>query len=322
MVSGRRLGLHVPKQAPMLRVERLLTGEVTRERVVPAHPEWADWMQLVPEWGLYQNDRFGVCGPVSVANDVRLVSAATLGSQIILSEDAVFDLYRRSGNPGFNSITGEDDNGVDMQTMLEALLKDGIGGLKPIAFAGVDPQNIDAIEACISIFGGVLFGAMLSTAQNNQTDAGGPWEYAPGSPPWGGHAFVGGRYRLPSVESRESVGVATWAEVLGITQDFIWNQMMEAWVVIWPWHLDHPGFQAGIDLQGLAEDYEELTGRKLDIPVPKPEPEPEPAPVQLPDEVFAEAANEWLRHRHAGINHEFALSVRQWLAAKGQAQEQ
>lgn len=312
-VNGRRLGLKTPKKAPALRVERLLVSGV------PGHPSAVDRLGGVDSWGLYHNDRFGVCGPVSVANYVRLVSHHLLGARIDLSDEAVYDLYRRSGNPGFNPETGEDDNGVDMQTMLEALLREGIGGLKPVAFAAVDPQNIDAIRACVSIFGGVLFGAMLSVAQNRQMDSGLPFQYVPGSPPWGGHAVVAGRYlpAPPPENDPRDVGIVTWGAVVDTTDAFVWNQLMEAWVVIWPWHLDHPAFQEGVDLQGLREDYEALTGRVLDVPtIPVPV-TPLPEDPQLPDEVLAEQANEWLRHRHVGINHDFALAVREWLAKKG-----
>src|SRR5436190_16980905 len=107
---------------------------------------------------MYGNDQYGDCGPVSVANYIRLVTQYLTGAEVAVSQDAVFDLYRRSGNPNFDPATDADDNGVDMQTMLEALAAGGIGGgFKPVAFAKVDVTRVDEVRAAIAIFGGVLF---------------------------------------------------------------------------------------------------------------------------------------------------------------------
>ena len=40
----------------------------------------------------------------------------------------------------------------------------------------------------------------------------------------------------------------------------------EAWVVIWPEHLGSKEFLAGIDLEQLQADYQELTGEALTLP--------------------------------------------------------
>src|SRR6185295_14375671 len=103
--------------------------------------------------------------PVSVANSLKLITLTGDGTEISVTQNDVFDLYRRSGNPNFDPETGKDDNGVDMQTMLEALLKGGIGGRTPLAFAKVDAHNLDEVRAAIAYFGCVLFGVDLQVAQ-------------------------------------------------------------------------------------------------------------------------------------------------------------
>ncbi|ETK36107.1 hypothetical protein MPTA5024_10810 [Microbispora sp. ATCC PTA-5024] len=276
------LGRRPPKRAPALKLSRFLTG------AVPAHPPAADHFAQVGDWGLYTNDKYGVCGPTSVANQRKLVSKYLGGAEQSPTLADVYDLYRRSGNPTFNPATGAGDNGVDMQTMLEALLAGGIGGVKPLAFAAVDARDLDEMRAAISIFGSVLLGVDLETAQDAQTDAG-LWDYRR-TPEWGGHAVVSGRYVDVTPDRGDRTAVVTWAHVVDMTDAFVQHQVEEAWVVIWAEHLGARAFQEGVDQVALAAAYEELTGRPFPAPVTPPAP---PTPVGA-DQALAQAMRSWL----------------------------
>lgn len=288
-MTSRALGRRPPKNAPALLLGRSLTD------VVPAHPNTADHLALVTDFGLYGNDQYGDCGPVSVANYIKLVTKYLTGHEVSVSQADVFDLYRRSGNPDFDPNTDADDNGVDMQTMLEALAKGGIGGgHKPVAFAKVDHTDLDEVRAAIAIFGGVLFGVDLDTAQQIQTDRGGPWDYQR-TPEWGGHAVVAGKYTSSSTAA--DVSVVTWGEVIGTTDLFLKHQLSECWVVVFDEHLGDPGFLAGVDVAQLAADYQALTGRSFPAqPTPTPTPvPPSPGPVVAPEDLrLADAFHAWL----------------------------
>src|SRR5437899_1335003 len=220
------LGRRPPKNAPALRLANVLTG------VVPVHPVSVDHFAEVADWGMYDNDRYGVCGPTSVANQRKLITRY-LAAEQSPTQDDVFDLYRRSGNPNFAPATGADDNGVDMQTMLEAVHSGGIGGTKCVGFAKVNVSNLDEVRAAIAIFGSLLLGVNLETAQQVQTQRQ-LWDYAPSSL-WGGHAVLTGRYT--SARTGGDLAVITWAEIVGLTDAFEQHQVEEAWVVIWPEHL-------------------------------------------------------------------------------------
>lgn len=309
-MTARATGRRPPKRAPAIRASRILTG------VVPAHPSSADHFSRVSDWGLYGNDRYGVCGPTSLANQRKLTSLYLTGLEKSPTQDDVFDLYRRSGNPRFDPATGADDNGVDMQTMLEAALEGGIGGDKPLAFAAVDHTNLEEIRAAVAVFGSVLYGVNLETAQQDQTDAG-VWDYRR-SGEWGGHAVLGGRYSDLSDDAADRTGVVTWAELVDMTDSFMAHQLEEVWVVIWPEHLGSRAFLEGVDQQALARDYEALTGRPFPLePAPTPvPPEPSPAPVGSADADLADAARSWLRLRHRGTNADMARALRTWLTAK------
>jgi hypothetical protein len=263
--DGRRLGRRAPSRRPALRLGPLLTAGV------PAHPITVDHLSRVFDFELYRNDQFGDCGPVSVANSLKALTVYADVPERSPSQEDVFDLYRRSGNPRFDPATGADDNGVDMQTMLEALLAGGIGGYRPVCFAQVDHTNLDELRAAVSIFGVALLGVDLQVAQQDQTYRG-LWDYSR-SAEWGGHAVAAGAYTSASGHGLD-VSVVTWGDVLGTTDEFLTHQLDEAWVVIWPEHLSHPAFQAGIDLPALASAYRELTGRTLPLPGPTPGPAP------------------------------------------------
>lgn len=247
-----KLGLRPPKNARALRLGNLLTG------VVPKHPVACDHLGDL-EFGLYNNDRFGVCGPTSVANLIRLVTAGLIGSEIQVTQDDVFDLYRRSGNPDFDPLTGADDNGVDMQTMLEALLAGGIGGNKPLAFARVDVSNDSELDAAVSIFGGTLWGVDLQAAQQAQSNQVNPeWDYIQ-SNIWGGHAILDGKYD----ETSSDAEVISWAKKIKTTGAFRRMQLKEGWVVVWEWNIGHPAFQAGVDLNLLQQAFKQMTGKDI-----------------------------------------------------------
>lgn len=313
-----KLGRRPPKHAPALYLP--LTG------VVPVHPAGVDHLSQVPVWMLGRNTEFGTCGPTDAANYFVMVYRYLLGEDITVTDGAIFDLYRRSGNPHFDPTDpgGPGDQGVDMQTMLEALLAGGLDithangrveNVRPVAFAKLQ-AGIDDVRAAISIFGGANLGVDLEVSQQTQTDGGGPWDYSR-SAEWGGHAVMAGRYTSSAVRGQTDVGVVTWAEPLGTTDTFLTHQLSEAWVVVLPVHLAHPAFQQGVDVAALASDFEALTGRPFPVqPTPPPVP-PVPLPGVDPDVALAVTAREYVARHHAGLNRRMAYALDTWLAAKG-----
>jgi hypothetical protein len=320
-----KLGKLAPSHKPALLLRDFLTG------TVPDVPTFVDHFSQAKGWELGGNDRFGTCGPTSVANHRRLVTSAMLGAEVAPSLNDVFDLYRRSGNPGFDPTlpdgsSQQDDNGVDMQTMLEALMKDGIGGVKPVAFAKITPGDMDTLDKAIALFGGILLGLSLKTAQQRQK----VWDYVSGSPDWGGHAVLAGKYNDPAGTASDRVEIITWATDVAMTRGFISQQEDEAWVVIWPEMLKDKSFLMGIDLPTLATLFKELTGKTLPIPapvptptpapvpeptpVPTPTPEPTPVPADTVDKDLEAALTRALTHHN--IPNYLKVAAKAWLAAQ------
>lgn len=248
-VPGKQLGrrpAHADK--PALLLGDFLTG------AVPEHPASVDHLDPVHDFGLYGNDQHGDCGPTSVANSRILTTHFLADAEQVPTLDDVYDLYRRSGNPNFPT----DDQGVVMQDMLAEVVRDGIGGVKALGFAKVDVGNLDELDAAVAIFGFLLYGVTLEVAQQHQATQ---WDYVR-SGEWGGHAVLGGAYGTPGR------GVITWGDRVEMTNAFIAHQLDEAWVVIWPEHLNNRAFLDGVDLPKFAAAYKAITGRAFPVPVP------------------------------------------------------
>lgn len=282
------------------------------------------------------NDRFGTCGPTYVANSAVLTWHYLLGEDITVTDEQIWDLYRRSGNPDFDPEAQPDangnvpgDGGVDMTVMLSELVKNGIAithadgrveRVKPLCFAAHD-TGIDTVRAVTSIFGADGFGLDLSVAQQAQTRKG-VWDYVAGAREWGGHATLGGAYTSDTAAGHADETNVTWQLKVGMTDAFIAHQLAEGYAVVWEPLWDHPAFQAGIDQAALAADFTEFTGRQFPVPVP-PQPAPDPAPVPVPQTDpdltdFARAIPaRWPSAPHTGENKRAAHAVAALLEAKG-----
>jgi hypothetical protein len=292
-----KLGKLPPKNAPALHLGAYLTG------LVPEHPADANnFAVLDGGWQMLGNDRWGDCVGVTWANIRRLMTNLA-GAEHYPSLGDVIAVYKTQ-NPEFPS----QDDGMDIQTLLEYLTKNGgPDGVKPVCFAKVDPRSTDEVKAAIAIFGYVWTGITVTAANMNQFAAGRPWDYNPESPNDGGHSIITGGYDGDGTGGDERF--VTWGQETAFTDAFWSHQVDEAWVVIWPEHLGSRAFLAGVDQVALAADYTSLTGRPFPVqptpePIPAP-PQPAPSPVPVPTDVdrqLAYIARSWLSrtlHSHA-----------------------
>lgn len=314
-VPGRRLGRRVPSNKVAVQFAEVWKG------TLPEVPASVDYLDDFTGWQMLGNDQFGDCGPVSVANSRTLTTTVLSGAPSYPTLDDVFDLYRRSGNPNFDPATDTDDNGVDMQTMLEAVNSGGIAGVKSVAFAKVDHTDLAQVKAAIAIFGSILIGVNLETAQQGQR----LWAYSQ-SPTWGGHAVLCGGYvnqPNPTDNTTPDIDCVTWAEVVPMTDMFWGKQVEEAWVVIWPEHFGSKEFMDHMDVQALAAAYQQLTHRPLPVPQPAPAPTPTPVPSSTVtwdelDAALAPLARHFIAHHHHGENKQMAAALMTWLKGKSQ----
>jgi hypothetical protein len=277
----KKLGLQPPVDKPALLAGTYLTTQV------PAHPPALDRLKKSGlTFGLYKNDTYGDCGPTGVANIIRGISLWLTGEMVEPSLEDVLAFYKVL-NPDFDPDhpnadgTYPGDNGVVLQDMLSALVTHGIGDgkggtIKALGFAKADPSNDAEMDALLALCGFGLQGVNLEVSQQGQSDQQViVWDYAAPHSEWGGHCVAEGAYDESTARTKQ----ISWQEEVDETEDFRRRQLDEFWIVIFQWHLDHPDFLAGVDLQALAADYKQLTGRDFPAVVPTPSPTPTPAPT-------------------------------------------
>lgn len=259
-------GRRAPKCAAALDLGPLLTG------TIPAHPAAADYLaKLNGGWLVLGNDRAGDCNSVAWANTRRLVTG-TLTTEKYPTQAMVWEFYRTQ-NPGFdpngssgtNGPGSDQDQGMEIQTGLEYLhAHGGPDGVKPVAFARVNPQSPDQVKAAIAIFGSVWTGITVLAVNEDEFSEGKPWNYQSRSPQVGGHAIVTGGY---GKAGKGALGgderFVTWGQETSFTDTFWKHEAEECWAVIWPEHLGSKAFEQGINRTLLAADYHALTGKTL-----------------------------------------------------------
>jgi hypothetical protein len=312
----RRCGRRAPKRAPALQLGHFLTG------VVPAHPAAADYLARTGGgWQMLGNDVAGVCAPVTWANFRRLVTALLGGREVYPTQEQVWALYKTQ-NPHFDPAGTADtngpgsaaDGGMDLQTLLEYLVKHGgPDGVRALGFARVNPHDVEEVKAGLAIFGALWTGIVVQEINQEQFADGQPWDYSRTSPDEGGHSVLTGGYGPAGAGPLGGdERFITWADETSFTDTFWSRKVEEVYAVIWPEHLKDDAFLAGVDMHAFAAAYTVITGGKpfpAVIP-PAPKPTPTPAPTPAPG---ANAADRALAA---------ALRARRkdedtWLAAKG-----
>lgn len=290
---------------PALRLGNYLTG------AVPPHPASQDYLIRLLNWQMLGNDVHGDCVAVTWANVRRLVTAY-LSTENYPTLNQVYTLYKTQ-NPNFPS----DDNGMDIQQCLGYLVNNGgPDGVKALGFASVDYTNPDEVKAAIALFGSVWVGLSVTSANESEFSNNQPWNYVSGSPDVGGHSVIVGGYGASeggAISGDEKF--ITWAEETSFTDSFWSNQVEEAWVVIWPEHMGSKEFLDGVDLNALAADYQQITGRPFPAVVPPP------APTDVPtaaDKAFQVVAGPWAAaYRNRPDLVKLKAAIKTWEAAKG-----
>lgn len=318
-VAGK-YGRREPSNKPAIRFGDILRTGAT----IPPHPASEDYLARLTNWAMLGNDKAGNCVAVAWANFRRLVTAF-LTSENYPTQDQVWTIYKTqnpdfdpNGDPNVNGPGSPADGGMDIQILLEYLVKvGGPDGVKAVAFAKVDYTQPDELDAALAIFGGVWLGIDVTQANVAEFNANQPWDYVAGSADDGGHSVLAGGY---SPDPR----FETWAAETSFTEAFVAHQFAEAWIVVWPEHVGTAQFEAGVDVAALAAAYQELTGSVLVVP-PGPTPTPTPGPTPTPDPAdtaLVASTGPWAReHQQHGSHKErvVATALVTWMTTKGYA---
>jgi hypothetical protein len=283
--TSGKYGRRSPKRAPAPQLRNYLTG------VVPVVPPSEDYIAaLNGGWQMLGNDVAGDCVAVTWANIRRLVTASLTSTTDYPTQAEVWTFYQTQ-NPAFNpdggTATGPGspaDGGMDIQTAIEDLIASGgPDGVKAAGYAAVNYQDPAEVKAAIALFGCVWTGINVLDINQTEFSEGQPWDYSPSSPVDGGHSILTAGYGTPgAAQLGGDERFVTWAQETSFTDAFWANEVEECWVVIWPEHLLSKEFLAGVNIQQLAADYQEITGNPFPAAITPPKPAPVPAPEPVP----------------------------------------
>ncbi|RFU79395.1 hypothetical protein TARUN_2850 [Trichoderma arundinaceum] len=250
IVEGLNLGCIIPDELPpavefskirTLAAENLLFDTAAAAVAKPVSiPPTVDYLSPFGKWNMLGNDTFGDCNAVAWANTRRLVTAK-------LGHKEVYPTLEQ-----------------------ELVKKGGPDGVKALAFARVNPANLNEVHAALAIFGFLWLGIRIFRPQNDdehrQKHA---WTIpATKTPGAGGHAIMAGGY-LPNVK------IVTWGGVSELSQEYwkgwagttpVEQPVFECYVVVWPKHLGTRSFMVGINLQQLEAEWKLLSKEKINFP--------------------------------------------------------
>lgn len=307
-------GKRDPKNAPAIKFAAFY-------KALPVYQP-VDYGLLYPHWDqtMDGNDAAGDCVACEWANDRRLISIVLTGTAETITQANVWTVYETqnqsfdpNGDPNLNGPGSNDDQGMDMQTLWEYLLKTpGPDGQKLLGFAKVDHNDLAEVSAAIAVGGRLAIGVQVQAAQQTQFQNDEPWAVVQGSPVEGGHAIM-----LVGTMANGNYKAVCWAKEFEVTPGFLSQMMDEAWFLIWPEMIGSKEFQAGVSVAVFAELYTEITGNPFPVsveptpapePVPTPDPVPPtpPAPVAEPPSISAPAENAEITDHIVTVNGQAA----------------
>ena len=147
-----------------------------------------------------------------------------------------------------------------MLSVLKYWRSSGLGGDKIMAFAQLEPRNVNEVKDAVSIFGGCYIGVELPKFAINASDiATVPWVVPPQGPigdaapdPQGGHCIPAVAY-----DSR-NLYVVTWGAVKSMSWQFYVDYADEAYAVLSDDFLSKNKTPAGFNLPQLKQDLAEI----------------------------------------------------------------
>ena len=265
---------------------------------VLAAPPAADWDTKVSAWEMLGNDTAGDCDPVAQDHSV-MAWTANAGTPVVpTTADALRAYSEITGyDPSKTQPDGSNptDNGTVMQDGLDYWRKTGMpvgaGRHQILAFAQVDHTSPLEMRAAVALFGEILLGVQIPQSAMDQTEAGQPWDYVPGSPILGGHAICCGRYDA----NAGTWTVITWGQEQIVTEAFMTQFLGEAWVAVsQEWFEANGNTPSGLNLATLGQDFTALTGQPAPWAGQKPPAPTPPSPHHHRHNWFGEVLGEWL----------------------------
>lgn len=222
--AGMRLGKKPKKQLPNGR--RVATA---LPPVLPPLPVSCDWTDKQTSFGMMLNDQFGDCAEACLGH-LTQVQTLNAASEVTASDANVEQLYE---DMGFNPADAEaTDNGTVLVDLLSYVKKNGLFGYAVGDPAEINLANQEEVKAAIYFWGGIITGANLPLAAQDQPQwVAGPnldGDYEPGG--WGGHAFALVGWTVDSVGTFWLIAI-TWGAIKLLSWQWWLDYVDEAYVL-------------------------------------------------------------------------------------------
>lgn len=195
---------------------------------LPIPPDSTDWSSKAAPFPMFLNDKIGDCTCAAAAHMIEVWTKNAKLREVELTDTRVLKAYEDIS--GYDSDTGENDNGAVELDVLNFWRKRGIGGHRILAYTSINTGHLDNIKTACWLFGGIYVGLELPiTAQKQEIwdvidDGGLNPDSAIGS--WGGHAV--------SIHQYDSDGLTciTWGQLQRMTWQFFRTYCEEAYAVL------------------------------------------------------------------------------------------
>jgi hypothetical protein len=211
---------------------------------IPTPPAIVDWTPKVNgNWPMYGNDTMGDCTCAAAGHMIEAWTA-NAGTLTVPQLSDILAAY--------NVVDGGVDQGADMLTVLNYWSNTGIGTDKIYAFAQIQVNNPDELQASVSLFCGAYLGlALPDNVVNNVDMLTVPWTDTSMPPgPNNGHCVPVVGY------DADNIYVVTWGVVKAMSWAFYGAYVDEAYCVLSQDWINSASGQApsGFDLPTLQAD--------------------------------------------------------------------
>lgn len=228
-------------------------------KILPPRPNKRVWSDVVDNWMMLANDKYGDCTCASIMHMLRLWWAQN-GIYISPTDKDALSLY--SNVTGFNPNDPSTDNGANELDILNYCRQNDVCGTRIVsAYADIDihipKTTIEQICASINLFGGIYVGASIYQSAMDEFNAGKPWKRTTCQGTYlGGHAFPIVDY---DDDAQEGI-VITWGKPQRVTYAWMLKNVDEGHAIYSPtWKNNNGITPSGFNETQLIEDLNEIT---------------------------------------------------------------
>ncbi len=220
---------------------------------LPTPPPQFGHENLVADWGMLANDRYGDCVWAGAAHETMMLTREGGHPAAFTDADVLSDY---AAVTGFSPAEPASDRGTDMQAAAAYRRKTGIidstGRRHTVAaYLALDPGNVDHLIKGAYLFGAVGVGLELPASAIDQARKGQMWDVVPGAPIEGGHY-------VPLVGRLQNLVVVTWGEIQLMSERFLAAYCDEAVAYVSTECLVNRKSPEGFDYASLIADLKEL----------------------------------------------------------------